>query len=146
MLQQRNSNKVPNPYAFLKGSIVAVCVLLFILNSYASFLDFIEGKTIQAVDIKLPPEKGLEPPAFVICKARAFKNRELNADLEEYNNNTLKLDDFLISATLTVPTPLKKGSRWLTTAILRRDITVVHTAFNGNCFSFNIRTPVCCLI
>ena len=119
-------------FDILRFIIVIGCVILFALNSYAIFRDFLSDPIIISSKILKSKDGTTEFPMILICNESAFKQPIMATDFDGYRRNTMALDDFLIDILL-----LKDAGNSIIKAkprSLKHSIEEIFTAFHGMCF------------
>ena len=112
--------------------IIVSCVILFVFNSYAIFVEFDRDPTIISTKVEKSPDRSLQYPLILICNESAFKEPVMSTDFDGYRNNTIALDDFLIDIVT-----LKDAGHAIsnvTAKSIKQNIEEVFTAFHGTCF------------
>ena len=85
-------------WTFIKAVTFVICLAGFVCNSFMIFKQFIGKQTITSWDIQ--KSKELLLPSFTICSLTGVKNRITkykHLELSNYINNTLELDEILVS-------------------------------------------------
>ena len=130
--RERGKKSPDRFYSMLSVLVHIACIILFVMNSYAIFRDFMSNPTIISTKAMKSANKLIEFPSILICNESAFKTSALVTDYEGYKNNTIRLDDFLVEM---------KFGRDLGRAVLeaklksiKAKIQEVFTAFHGACF------------
>ena len=83
-----------------KAVLVIFCLVGFGMNSYFIFVDYIEGSTIISTDLQHAENGVVTSPSILICGKMSFEKTELNPNVADYIENSLKLDEFLRFAML----------------------------------------------
>ena len=78
-----------------KAIFVLLCLSAFVSNSYLLFTQFIEGSTILSTDLKAPEDGKLKAPSILVCGNPSFKKVQLDAKVSDFEENSLKLEEFL---------------------------------------------------
>ena len=81
-----------------KALFVLICLCGFVCNSYLIFSQFIEGRTILSNDLKSPENGMLQAPSILVCGKMSFEDNIINTNLSEFEENSLKLSEFLEAA------------------------------------------------
>ena len=109
-----------------KAIIILICLSAFASNSYLLFSQFIQEKTILSND--LITEEMLQAPSLLVCGKTSFKNVQLDATISDFEANSIKLSEFMVSSLLVSGTfshPIVKdvSDRWQT----------FYTVYFGSC-------------
>ena len=128
----RGKNVEDRIYTALRFTIYLVCIALFVLNSYAIFIVFINNPTIISTRVSKFPNRMLEFPSILICNDSAFKEPAMHTDYYGYKNNTLSLDDFLVD--IVFAKDIGKAILDATTRSIKGSMQEILTAFHGTCF------------
>ena len=112
---------------FIKAVTFVICLAGFVCNSFMIFRQFIEKQTITMWDIQ--KNKELSLPSFTICSITGVKNRITkyqHLELNNYINNTLELDEILVSIDDLNINKLKEDtSSW--------HFSTIYSQFKGRC-------------
>ena len=85
-----------SPYTILRIITSIICVTFFFCTSYITLDAYINAKTVVSNDITI--SESLMSPNILICNATSFKRRVLNTKIDDYQNNSLMMQDFLSEA------------------------------------------------
>ena len=107
--------------AALRATLIAVCVILFILQSYQELDKFLKGMT--SVSIRTEDNDYLPHPDIVVCLKEAFKEGKFPRTLQEYVNLTYSSDE-IISSNVQISDTI--------------NITEIATFSQGRCVLLNI--------
>ena len=77
----------------LRATIIGVCVILFILQSYKEIDKFFKGMT--SVSTRTEEDHYLPHPDIVVCMKEGFKEGNYPRTLEEYINLTYSSDEII---------------------------------------------------
>ena len=80
-------------YLGAKASLTAVCILLFVLQSYRELGKYFSRMT--SVAIKTEAVEDLRYPSIVICLEEPFKSARYPKTLEEFSNVTYSADEII---------------------------------------------------
>ena len=129
----------------LKFVIVVLCLIGFVYNSFYTFKQFIGNQTVTSHNIQENSELYL--PSITLCGTSGYKtivDRYADLEIENYNNNTVKLTDLLIevgdndNGTLIarphVNTLFDELGRW--------KILTTYSAYRGRCYTIEYRRKV----
>ena len=83
----------------LRATIIGVCVILFILQSYQEIDKFFKGVT--SVSTRTDDDGYLPHPDIVVCMKEGFKEGKFPRTLEEYVNLTYSSDEIVNSSVWT---------------------------------------------
>ena len=125
------NNKASFP--LLKITIYVICIILFGLNSFAIFTDFLANPTILSTKVNQSPGGILDLPTILLCDDSTFNN-EKNQETNTYgnNNDSMKLEDFLPAA--FVLNGVGQDISNIPYYSIREDFREIVTAFHGSCF------------
>ena len=121
----------------IKALIVIGCLVAFVLNSYFIFADYIEGNTVISTDLRSAENGTLASPSLLICGKNSFEKKQLNTNINEYWENSLKLDDFLTFTLLLEGNTLHKDIRYVTDRF-----QAFYTVFYGSCYMLDLNYMV----
>ena len=121
----------------IKALIVIGCLVAFVLNSYFIFADYIEGNTVISTDLRSAENGTLASPSLLICGKNSFEKKQLNTNINEYWENSLKLDDFLNFTLLLEGNTLHKDIRYVTDRF-----QAFYTVFYGSCYMLDLNYMV----
>ena len=93
--QQKNIISPEKKLKVAKAIFVLLCLSAFVSNSYLLFTQFIEGSTILSSDLKAPENGKLRAPSILVCGKPSFKKVQLDAKVSDFEENSLKLEEFL---------------------------------------------------
>ena len=130
-------------WTFMRLVAFVTCLACFVLNSYAILLTFFDEATVTTSDFQLNSKLLL--PAITFCRSSGFKHAvETFKDLEldNYLNNTLRRDEFLLSIDDHNSRTLFNSS-YQAKSIL---ISVTYSAYKGRCYTFEYTKEVKTLI
>ena len=119
----------------LKGVSAGLCVIGFVLNSYAMMVQYSSKKTVLSGEIQ--SYKSIIPPSIIVCNQTAFKDNNVYTHLDEYLANSLALDDFLIDISMQKNTNEAEKGQGNPSSLrmsMINNITSIYTAYNGHCF------------
>ena len=119
-------------FDILRFIIVICCVILFGLNSYAIFRDFLSDPIIISTKVSKSEDGRLAFPLILICNESSFKQPIMATDFDGYRRNTMALNDFLIDILL-----LYDAGESIIKAkpiSIKHSIEEIFTAFHGTCF------------
>lgn len=138
----RKTNKKNALFSILQFIIIISCVILFVLNSYAIFIEFIRDPTIISTKVEKSPDRSLQYPLILICNESAFKEPVMSTDIDGYRNDTMALEDFLID----IITVKNAGQAILDVKprSIKQNIEELFTAFHGTCFLVREKIKVIC--
>ena len=80
----------------IKFATIAICLGMFVCNSFAAFKQYIGRKTVITNDIEIHSKMLL--PSITICGTRGFKEELLNfsyVEKDKYVSNTLDLNELI---------------------------------------------------
>ena len=118
--------------SIIKFIIIISCVILFVFNSYAIFIEFDSDPIIISTKVEKSYDRSLQYPLILICNESAFKEPVMSTDFDGYRNNTMALDDFLIDIIY-----LENAGHAISDVepeSIKHKIEEVFTAFHGTCF------------
>ena len=92
IMSQDQKNKVA------KAIIILVCLSAFASNSYLIFSQFIQEKTILSIDLITAENDMLQAPPILVCGKTSFKNVQLDASISDFEENSIKLSEFMVSS------------------------------------------------
>ena len=92
IMSQDQKNKVA------KAIIILVCLSAFASNSYLIFSQFIQEKTILSIDLITAENDMLQAPSILVCGKTSFKNVQLDASISDFEENSIKLSEFMVSS------------------------------------------------
>ena len=121
----------------IKALIVIGCLVAFVLNSYFIFADYIEGNTVISTDLRSAENGTLASPSLLICGKNSFEKKQLNTNINEYWENSLRLDDFLNFTLLLEGNTLHKDIRYVTDRF-----QAFYTVFYGSCYMLDLNYMV----
>ena len=143
--KSRGKRAKKNLSRVLKLIIVVLCFIGFVYNSFYTFKQFIGNQTVTSHNIQEHSELYL--PSITLCGTSGYKTmveRYADLEIENYNNNTVKLTDLLIevgdndNGTLTarplVNTLFDELGRW--------KILTTYSAYRGRCYTIEYRKKV----
>ena len=116
---------------YLNEFTIASCLLSFWFVTYHTIKEYHEGKTVVASDLQV--SDSLKSPVLLICNKTSFKKRILRTDIDEYQNNTLTKEEFLLQA-MFVQNTVKNGNPFSNVTSIKEKIYAIPTLFYGNCF------------
>ena len=93
-MSQDQKNKVA------KAIIILICLSAFASNSYLLFSQFIQEKTILSNDLITAEKNMLQAPSILVCGKTSFKNVQLDAKISDFEENSIKLSEFMVSSLL----------------------------------------------
>ena len=106
-----------------------ICLAGFAGNSFMSFKVFIGKQTITSQDRQNDEE--LELPSLTICSLSGYKRRiskYQEFELDNYLNNTLELEEILLSVDEMTIEQIKKNTMlW--------EVTTTYNLFRGRCYT-----------
>ena len=112
------------------------CLAGFVCNSFMIFKQFIGKKTITSQDIE--HNNKLAVPPFTLCSLSGYKEKITNYQgikLNDYLNNTLDLDEILISINgMTVKDIRHNSKLW--------EVTTTYSAYKGRCHTIRYMSKV----
>ena len=133
----------------LKMTIMLLCLVGFFFNSFIIFKRFIGNETVTSM--KIQENKELYLPSITLCGFSGFKrivNRYSDLKLENYVNNTIDLNEMLITAfdneqnnvdpKVGLEPNTNKSSIW--------KIITTYSAYRGRCYTIEYRKKVSRLI
>ena len=129
---ERKTNRKNEISYIIQFIIIISCVILFVFNSYAIFVEFERDPTIISTKVEKSPDRSLQYPLILICNESAFKEPVMSTDFDGYRNNTMALDDFLIDIIY-----LENAGHAISDVepeSIKHKIEEVFTAFHGTCF------------
>ena len=128
----KGKNHKNKAYNTIKLVVIASCVVLFVVNSYAIFLDFSSNPTIITTHVEKSLDNSLRFPLILICNEMPFKEQSMQTEIDKYRNNTMALNDFLFDMKLAknVATDIF-GVR---PESIKEHLIEVFTAYLGTCF------------
>ena len=131
--QQKNIISPEKKLKVAKAIFVLLCLSGFVSNSYLLFTQFIEGSTILSTDLKAPDDGKLQAPSILVCGKPSFKKVQLDAKVSDFEENSLKLEEFLdfsVFMTGDSQTPIKKNvsDKWQS----------FYTVFFGSCHKLEL--------
>ena len=113
----------------IKTATFIICLAGFTGNSFMSFKVFIGKQTITSQDLQHNEELAL--PSLTICSLSGYKKRiskYQDFDLKNYLNNTLELDEILLSVDeMTIEQIQKNKTFW--------EVTTTYNLFRGRCYT-----------
>ena len=120
-----------------KGIIILICLSAFVSNSYLLFSQFIHGSTVLSNDLITPDNKMLHAPSILVCGQTSFKDVQLDSKISDFEENSLKLNEFLVSSNFlsgnaTHQTPTNVTNQWLT----------FYTVYFGSCHKLELDVMV----
>ena len=120
-------------YNIIKLVVIVSCLVLFVLNSYAIFLDFLSNPTIITTHVEKSPDNSLLFPLILICNEVPFKEPNMmQTEIEKYRNNTMALNDFLLDMKLVKDAA--KNILGVKPKSIKENLVEVFTAYLGTCF------------
>ena len=119
-------------YNIIKLVVIVSCVVLFVLNSYAIFLDFLSNPTIITTHVEKSPDNSLQFPLILICNEVPFKEPNMQTEIEKYRNNTMALSDFLLDMKLVKDAA--KNVLGVKPKSIKENLVEIFTAYLGTCF------------
>ena len=119
-------------FDILRFIIVIGCAVLFALNSYAIFRDFLSNPTIISTKVLKSTDGTLAFPWILICNESSFKQPIMATDFDGYRRNTMALNDFLIDILLLYDAGESIIKAKPTS--IKHSIEEIFTAFHGTCF------------
>ena len=106
-----------------------ICLAGFAGNSFMSFKVFIGKQTITSQDLQHNEELAL--PSLTICSRSGYKrkiSKYQDFELDNYLNNTLELDEILLSVDEMTIEQIKKNTMlW--------EVTTTYSLFRGRCYT-----------
>lgn len=96
--EPNNSNERVCKY--FKTLSLFFCLVAFLLTNWKIFQNFREDRNVISTRIESSRGNVLELPTILLCNSSAFKEPVLYSDPDQYKNNTLSLDDFMVDAYL----------------------------------------------
>ena len=135
-LKEIRSKQINNQvYKVFRVIVYAGCIIFFVVNSYALFIDFLNNPTLISTKVvkssKL--DKALtKSPSILICNDIAYKEQILYTDYDRFRNNTLSLNDFVADVFFVKDI----GSSILNAKprSIKHNVKELFTAFHGTCF------------
>ena len=113
----------------IKTVTFIICLAGFAGNSLMSFKVFIGKQTITSQDQQHHEELSL--PSLTICSLSGYKKRiskYQDFDLNNYLNNTLELDEIILSVDgMTIEQIKKNRTFW--------EVTTTYNLFRGRCYT-----------
>ena len=123
-------------YTATKTIAFAFCLAGFVSNSFMIFKQFIGKKTITSQDIK--HDNKLAVPSFTLCSLSGYKEKIIDyhgLTLKNYHNNTLELDETLISINgMAIKDRRHNSKLW--------DVKTTYSAFKGRCHTIGYKFKV----
>ena len=123
-------------YTAIKTITFIFCLAGFVCNSFMIFKQFIGKKTITSQDIE--HNKKLAVPSFTLCSLSGYKEKIVDyhgLTLNNYRNNTLELDEILVSINgMTIKDIRQNSKLW--------QITITYSAFKGRCHTIRYKFKV----
>ena len=129
----------------LKMTIMLLCLVGFFFNSFIIFKRFIGNETVTSM--KIQENKELYLPSITLCGFSGFKrivNRYSDLKLENYVNNTIDLNEMLITAFDNEENNIdpkdalepnsNKSSIW--------KVITTYSLYRGRCYTFEYRKKV----
>ena len=114
-------------WTFVKAVTFVMCLAGFVCNTFMIFRQFIGKQTITSWDVQR--NKELLLPSFTICSLTGVKNRITkyqHLELNSYINNTLELDEILVSIDdLTINELREDTAAW--------QFSTIYSQFKGRC-------------
>ena len=132
-----NSSSLEQKFKVAKAIIVLICLSAFACNSYLLFAQFIEGSTILSNDLITSEKEGLQAPSILVCGKTSFKEVRLDTKISDFEENSLRLEDFLVqslfvSGEFPHETFENVTNKWIS----------FHTAYYGSCHKLELEKMV----
>ena len=133
MSEQSNSLSPEQKLKIAKAIIILICLSAFVSNSYLLFSQFIQKSTVLSNDLITPDDKMLHAPSILVCGKTSFKNKQLDSKISDFEENSLKLNDFLVSSNFvsgnsTHQTATNITDKWL----------MFYTVYFGSCHKLEL--------
>ena len=124
-------------FCLAKAIFVLICLTAFVGNSFMLFSQFIEGSTILSNDLITPKSGMLEAPSILVCGKKSFKSLKLDTKISDFEENSLRLEEFLVSSLLMDGnygnmSYENVSDKWIT----------FYTAFFGSCHKLELEVMV----
>lgn len=137
MSEQSNSLSPEQKLKVAKAIIILICLSAFVSNSYLLFSQFIQKSTVLSNDLITPDDRMLHAPSILVCGKTPFKNVQLDSKISDFEENSLKLEEFLVmsnfvSGNFTDSIARNITDEWLT----------FYTAYFGSCHKLELDAMV----
>ena len=137
MSEQSNSLSPEQKLKIAKAIIILICLSAFVSNSYLIFSQFIQESTVLSNDLITPDGKMILAPSILVCGKTSFKNVQLDSKISDFEENSLKLNEFLVlsnfvSGNFTYSIATNITDEWLT----------FYTVYFGSCHKLELDVMV----
>ena len=125
-------NKWNASYSVLRVGIYLICIVCFVLNSFAIFKDYLINPTIISTKISKTTGGLLDFPTILICNDTVDKDTATENEFSGNFSDNLKLEDLLIDIHFLKDAGhdfLKANS-----SSIKQNFKKLFTAFHGGCF------------
>ena len=124
-------------FKIAKTIIILICLSAFASNSYLLFIEFIQEKTILSNDLITAEKYMLQAPTILVCGKTSFKNVRLDAKVSNFEENSIKLSEFMVSSLFVSgnflhPTIQNVTDHWQT----------FYTVYFGSCHKLELEVMV----
>ena len=116
------------------------CFSLFIANSFAIFQNFASDIKIRSTKVMPSPDGVLESPTLLLCNSSAYKEAIIPNTFEDYKNQTMTLNDFLVDAFMIKQQ--KEGILSYQPISIKQHFKEIVTMFRGTCILLDKRFKV----
>ena len=120
-----------------KAVIILICLSAFASNSYLLFSQFIQKSTVLSNDLITAEKNMLQAPSILVCGKTSFENVKLDATISDFEENSIKLSEFMISTlfvsgNFSYPIIKNVTDRWKT----------FYTVYFGSCHKLELEEMV----
>ena len=113
-------------------SVYGACILFFVVNTYAIFLNFSSNPTILSTMVYEPDGGVFNAPSILICSEEEFEEPRLYTDYAQFRNNTLRMEDAVVD--VLVIRNISKGILKAKPISIIGGVKAILTAFHGTCY------------
>ena len=117
-----------------------ICLSFFFANSFAIFQNFASDIKIRSTKVVPSPGGVLDSPTVLLCNSSAYKKAIIPTTLEDYKNQTMTLDDFLVDAFMIKHE--KEGFLSYQPISIKHNFKEIATMFRGTCIMLDKRFKV----